>query len=55
MDVAQYDLQSCDGPTVSCGAPFVVIPGSCPADVDHNGDVAVLDLLTVLDEWGACP
>ena len=43
---------ACD-PAVVCG-PVPVIPGSCPADIVRNGDVDVLDFLTVLNAWGPC-
>ncbi len=36
-----------------CG-PVTIIPGSCMADVDRDGQVAVPDLLTMLGAWGAC-
>ena len=45
---------SCTSPIVSCGPPEPVIPGSCMADVDRDGDVAVPDLLTLLAAWGVC-
>ncbi len=35
--------------------PVVIIPGTCMADVDRNGEVAVPDLLTLLAAWGPCP
>lgn len=34
------------------GGP-VVIP--CPADINGDNDVNVIDLLTVISGWGACP
>ena len=36
-----------------CGTT-VIIPGTCMADVDRNGDVATTDLLEVLGAWGPC-
>lgn len=30
-------------------------PAPCPADVDNNGTVDVLDLLAVISVWGPCP
>jgi hypothetical protein len=34
--------------------PAVVVPGTCMADVDRDGNVATADLLNVLEDWGAC-
>ena len=39
--------------TSSCG-PVVIIPGTCPTDVDRNGDTGINDFLTLLGGWGAC-
>ena len=36
-----------------CG-PVVVIPGTCPGDITHDGAVATADLLGVLETWGPC-
>ena len=36
-----------------CG-PALMIPGSCMADVDRNGNVEFPDLLNVLSDWGPC-
>ncbi len=33
----------------------VQINALCPADVNNDGDVGVLDLLAVLGHWGSCP
>ena len=54
VDVTSAGGSPCS-PTNVCSGPTQVVPASCAADVDHNGEVAVLDLLTVLDEWGQCP
>jgi hypothetical protein len=27
----------------------------CPADINGDGNVDVVDLLIVLDAWGGCP
>jgi len=35
--------------------PFPPPPDECPADIDDNGVVDVLDLLAVLEAWGPCP
>ena len=40
-------------PERSCG-PSVIIPGTCPADVDKTGDVGITDFLGVLAAWGPC-
>ena len=45
---------SCTSPLNFCSGPDQVIPGSCMADVDRDGDVAVPDLLTLLAAWGPC-
>ena len=31
------------------------VGGSCPSDVDNDGNVGILDLLQVLSSWGPCP
>ncbi len=56
IDVSGFNYSATDicGPISQCG-PFTVIPGSCMADVDHDGQVAVPDLLSVLGTWGPCP
>ena len=41
-------------PSSSCG-PTVIIPGTCPGDITHDGAVATADLLGVLETWGPCP
>jgi len=28
------------------------LPANCPADLDHNGIVNVVDLLAVITHWG---
>ena len=35
-------------------ATGVVIPGTCPGDITHDGAVATADLLGVLETWGPC-
>ena len=45
---------SCTSPLNFCSGPDQVIPGSCMADVDRDGNVAVSDLLTMLAAWGPC-
>jgi hypothetical protein len=40
-----------DGPT----ALALWNPQSLPGDLDHDGIVGIVDLLTLLAEWGACP
>ena len=30
-------------------------PPACPGDTDGDGTVGILDFLTVLGTWGACP
>ncbi len=42
-----------DPPTV-CDGPTVLIAGTCPTDVDRDGDTGINDFLTLLGGWGAC-
>ena len=37
----------------SCG-PVVIIPGTCPTDINRDGDTGIQDFLTLLGGWGAC-
>ena len=37
-----------------CGSPVVLIPGTCPTDIDRDGDTGIKDFLTLLGGWGAC-
>jgi len=37
----------------SCG-PTVLIPGTCPTDVNRDGDTGINDFLALLGGWGAC-
>jgi len=37
-----------------CGPP-IPIPDTCPADIDNDGNVGILDFLGVLAAWGPCP
>ena len=36
-----------------CG-PVVLLPGTCPTDIDRDGDTGINDFLTLLGGWGAC-
>ena len=38
----------------ACGPIMVVPPTPCAADISHNGEVDVTDLLEVLGTWGPC-
>ena len=31
------------------------VGGSCPSDIDNNGEVGITDFLQVLADWGPCP
>ena len=44
-----------DGCAISnqCG-PTVLIPGTCPTDINRDGDTGIQDFLTLLGGWGAC-
>ena len=37
----------------TCG-PQTIISGTCPTDVDRDGDTGINDFLTLLGGWGAC-
>lgn len=41
------------GANASCEG--VVCPAACPADLNGDGTVTVIDLLAMLAAWGACP
>ncbi len=34
--------------------PCVIVPGSCPTDVNRDGDTGINDFLALLGGWGAC-
>ncbi len=36
-----------------CG-PVVLLPGTCPTDINRDGDTGINDFLTLLGGWGAC-
>ncbi len=42
------------GPPTVCDGPTMLIPSSCPADVNRDRDVGVGDLLDVFAMWGQC-
>jgi hypothetical protein len=50
-DFCENEHFDIEGPYFDWGANHVC----CPADVDGSGAVNIADLLTVLDQWGACP
>jgi hypothetical protein len=43
-----------DDPFPGSGASFILGP-TCPADVNQDGQVTVVDLTTVVLDWGPCP
>ncbi len=46
---------SCGGtPASVCDGPTVLLTGTCPTDVDRDGDTGINDFLTLLSGWGAC-
>ena len=46
---------SCGGtPATVCDGPTVLLAGTCPTDVDRDGDTGINDFLTLLGGWGAC-
>ena len=47
----QPGIQSAVAATIIEGTPV----GPCPADLDGNGDVGILDLLALLAAWGSNP
>ena len=52
-DITYVSGSNC-GPPGVCGGPNQVIPGSCPTDIDRDGDTGINDFLTLLGGWGAC-
>ncbi len=52
-DVTFVSSNAC-GPPGVCGGPNQVIPGTCPTDVNRDGDTGIADFLTLLGGWGAC-
>ena len=36
-----------------CG-PVIMITGTCPTDINRDGDTGINDFLTLLGGWGAC-
>ncbi len=52
----QVDLILTDDgiPCPTAQPPCVIIPGTCPTDVDRDGDTGINDFLTLLGGWGAC-
>ena len=53
VDYTDAGNGACAEPSV-CAGPTQIIPGTCTADVNHNGEVEVNDLITLLGEWGPC-
>ncbi len=44
----------CDlDPSFTC--TVVILPGSCPTDVNRDGDTGINDFLSLLGAWGPCP
>ncbi len=41
-------------PAAACDGPVVLISGTCPTDIDRDGDTGIVDFLTLLGGWGAC-
>ena len=37
----------------SCG-PNIIVTGTCPTDINRDGDTGIIDFLTLLGGWGAC-
>ena len=33
---------------------IVILPGTCPTDINRDGDTGITDFLTLLGGWGAC-
>ncbi len=58
-DVTFVSYESNTDPAIACNidafcGPAVLIPGTCPTDVDRNGDTGITDFLTLLGGWGPC-
>ena len=52
VDFTELTGSHCDK-SINCG-PADMLPGTCTADANHNGEVEVNDFLTLLSEWGPC-
>ncbi len=48
-----FEPGACDTVGTIC-APIILIPGSCPTDINRDGDTGIQDFLTVLGLWGPC-
>ena len=52
--VSFFTATQCDpGGAAQCG-PIIMITGTCPTDVNRDGDTGIQDFLTLLGGWGAC-
>ena len=50
LDMTRHIAGSC----VDVQGPCVMVPGTCPTDIDRNGDTGINDFLTLLGGWGEC-
>ena len=46
------DTTGCD--VLTTCPPVVVVTGTCPTDINRDGDTGIQDFLTLLGGWGAC-
>ena len=43
------------GDTTLCATVTCEAANSCPADVNGDGEVEVMDIIELITAWGACP
>ena len=48
--ILHNDDNPCPGPSQVC----LLLPGTCPTDINRDGDTGINDFLTLLGGWGAC-
>jgi hypothetical protein len=53
--LATFVGPSVGGCDIEAICPRQLLPGTCTADITHNGEVEVNDFLEVLGQWGPCP
>ena len=53
VDRTIIDSGGCVGGEVAL-CTLIIIPGTCPTDINRDGDTGIQDFLTLLGGWGAC-
>ena len=57
VDVSRYTMATaptvCDQSLNPC-PPVPIVFGTCPTDINRDGDTGIQDFLTLLGGWGAC-